>query len=124
MDETIRNQDDQWQRIAKFLPEKQAGTRGRPPKEARTILNGIIWLARSGAPWRDLPERYGSWKAVYTRFQKLLKSGIIQAIFEELTIDADMETLNIDSTSVRVHQHAAGAKKGANPPKSEDQEVD
>jgi transposase len=115
--------DEQWQRIAKFFPVKEPGTRGRPPKESRTVLNGIIWLARSGAPWRDLPERYGSWKTVYYRFRELLENGVLQAIFETLNIDADMETLNLDSTSVRVHQHAAGAKKGANLPKSDAHEV-
>ena len=116
--------DDQWQRIAKFFPEKQPGTRGRPPKDSRTILNGIIWLARSGAPLRDLPERYGPWETVYSRFRELLENGVLQAIFQELTIDADMENLAIDSTSIRVHQHAAGAKKGANPLKSDVQEAD
>jgi len=110
--------DSEWERIKSFFPEKPEGSPGRPPKDTRPILNGVIWLARSGAPWRDLPERYGPWQTVYTRFQEWLKSGIIEKIFAALSIDADMETLSLDSTSIRVHQHGTGAKKGANLPKS------
>ena len=68
--------DIEWDRIKDFFPEKQAGTPGRPQKDTRPILNGVIWLARSGAPWRDLPERYGPWQTVYTRFQEWLKSDV------------------------------------------------
>lgn len=106
--------DSEWERVKIYFPEKQPGTPGRPPKETRPILNGVIWLARSGAPWRDLPERYGPWETVYTRFQEWLKRGIIEQIFAALSIDADMETLSLDSTSIRVHQHGTGSKKRAN----------
>ena len=116
--------DIEWDRIKDFFPEKQAGTPGRPQKDTRPILNGVIWLARSGAPWRDLPERYGPWQTVYTRFQEWLKSGVVEQIFAALSIDADMETLSLDSTSVRVHQHGTGAKKGANQLKSDVPEED
>jgi len=71
-----------------------------------------------------MPERYGSWETAYTRFRELVESGVLVEIFKELNIDADMQDLGIDSTSVRVHQHAAGAKKGANRPKSDAQEED
>jgi len=111
--------DNEWERIEHYFPKKVAGSPGRPPNPHRPIVNGIIWIARSGAPWRDMPERYGSWETAYTRFRELVESGVLVQIFKELNIDADMQDLALDSTSVRVHQHAAGAKKGANQPKSD-----
>ena len=117
-------QDYEWERISKYFPEKIPGTPGRPPNPHRPIVNGIVWIARSGAPWRDMPERYGSWETAYTRFRELVDSGILAQIFQELNIDADMQDLALDSTSVKVHQHAAGAKKGANRSKSDDPEED
>ena len=110
--------DSEWERISNYFPEKIPGTPGRPPKEHRPIVNGIVWIARSGAPWRDLPERYGPWETVYTRFRELIESGVLVKIFCDLNIDADLQDISLDSTTVRVHQHAAGAKKGAKPPKS------
>jgi transposase len=109
--------DEEWGKIEKYFPEKQAGTPGRPPKPARPIVNAIVWLARSGAPWRDLPERFGPWETVYTRFRTMVDNGILLMIFQQLNVDADFQDLAIDSTGVRAHQHAAGAKKGANPMK-------
>jgi transposase len=109
--------DSEWIRIQGYFPEKEPGTRGRPPKPAREILNGILWMARSGAPWRDLPERFGPWETVYSRFRELVESGILSRIFKDLNVDADMQDLSLDSTSVKAHQHSAGAKKGANPQK-------
>ena len=116
--------DEEWERISENFPEKEPGSPGRPPKPARDMINGIVWIARSGAPWRDLPERYGPWETVYTRFRELIAHGILIKIFAELNIDGDMQDISLDSTRVRVHQHAAGAKKGANPPKSDVQEAD
>ena len=60
--------DEEWERLKEYFPERQAGTLGRPRKDSRKILNGIFWIARSGAAWRDLPERYGPWQTVYKRF--------------------------------------------------------
>lgn len=108
----------EWKRISEYFPEKTPGTPGRPPKEHRPIVNGIVWIARSGAPWRDIPERYGPWETIYTRFRELIENGILVKLFQDLNIDADMQDLALDSTSVRAHQHAAGAKKGANQPRS------
>jgi len=110
--------DNEWERIEHHFPGKKPGTPGRPPTPARTKLNGLVWIARSGAPWRDMPERYGSWETVYTFFRELLENGVLVSIFAELNIDADMQDIGLDSTTVRVHQHAAGAKKGAISPKS------
>jgi len=70
-------------------------------------------IARTGAPWRDLPERYGSWSTVYDFFQLLVNSGVLVQIFADLNIDVDLQDMSIDSTSVCVHQYGCGAKKGA-----------
>ncbi|MFL0198177.1 transposase [Clostridium sp. WILCCON 0269] len=78
----------------------------------RIILNAILWIGRSGAPWRDLPERFGSWKTVYSRFCKWRDNGTLLNIFQTLNEEADYENLSIDSTSIKAHQHSAGAKKG------------
>jgi transposase len=104
--------DAEWNQIKDFFPPKPEGVRGRPPKEARVVFNGIVWIARSGAPWRDLPERYGSWQTIYDRFCTLRDSGLLEEIFLALNEDADFENLSVDSTTVRAHQHSAGAKKG------------
>ena len=108
--------DIEWERIKKYFPDKEPGTPSRPPNPHRPIINGIVWIARSGAPWRDLPERYGPWETVYTRFRELINKGTLEKIFQDLNIDADMQDISLDSTSIRVHQHGAGAKKVANPP--------
>jgi transposase len=109
--------DEEWEQIESLLPVKVPGRPGRPAKPMREMLNGIIWITRSGAPWRDLPEHFGPWETVYTRFRQLVDNGSLALIFQQLNMDADMQDLAIDSTSVKVHQHAAGAKKGANLPK-------
>ena len=62
--------DQEWNRIKDLLPPEKSGKRGRPSKDNRMILNAMVWIARSGAPWRDLPKRYGPWETVYSRFRK------------------------------------------------------
>jgi transposase len=102
--------DEQWEQIEFFFP---AYTTGRPSKKSnRSMFNAILWVARSGAAWRDLPERYGSWKTAYSRFCKWKESGLLVTIFQALNDEADFENLSIDSTVIRAHQHSAGAKKG------------
>jgi len=85
---------------------------GRPRREARELLNGILWVARTGAAWRDVPERYGPWQTVYKRFKEWSESGLIEQIFHELTADADLQEIMIDSTSIKAHKASAGAQKG------------
>ena len=104
--------DEEWLRIEPLLPSENTGKQGRPRKDNRIIMNGIVWLARSGAPWRDLPERYGSWKTVYSRFRKWIDDGILDNIFRILSLEAELEELSIDASIIQVHQHSAGAKKG------------
>ena len=106
--------DEQWERIKGMLPPEQpkSGKRGRPSKsDNRSKLNGILWIAKSGAPWRELPERYGSWQTIYSCFRKWKNLGIFETIFHEMSADADMENVSIDSTSCKVHQSANGGKK-------------
>lgn len=111
--------DYQWNQIMHLFPVAKTG---QPPKDNRMVFHAILWVARSGSAWRDLPERYGSWKTVYSRFCKWRDNGTLQRIFEALSADADYENLSIDSTLVRVHQHSAGAKKGRQGMKLTDQE--
>lgn len=101
--------DEQWERIEPLFPSYRTG---RPAAiDNRTAFNGILWLMRSGAAWRDVPERYGHWKAIYSRFRRWSDSGLFLKMFEELSKDPDMENISLDSTSIRVHQKATGAKK-------------
>ena len=105
--------DEEWDQVKDLLPPEHTGKKGKPCKDNRNMLNAMIWLARSGAPWRDLPERYGPWKSVYTRFRKWLDDGVLDNIFRIFALEAELAELSIDSTIVRAHQHSAGAKKGA-----------
>lgn len=106
--------DYEWEQIKELLPKEKTGKPGRPAKDNRTMLNAMVWLARSGAAWRDLPERYGSWETVYSRFRKWTEDGTIYNIFHILSLDAELNELSMDATIVKVHQDSAGApKKGA-----------
>jgi transposase len=114
--------DAQWAKLAPLLPPQKPPT-GKPNKDHRTILNGILWKLRTGAPWRDLPERYGSWATVASRFRRWRLAGIWDRLFAAVQQQADAAgqvdwTRHfLDGTIVRAHQHAAGAKKGTRPPK-------
>ena len=111
--------DEEWNRIAPLLPPENSGKQGRPQKCSRTILNGIVWIARSGTPWRDLPERYGSWQTVYSRFRKWIEDGTLDNIFRVLSLEAELTELSIDASIVKAHQHSAGAKKVGHQTKSD-----
>ena len=105
--------DQQWTKIEPLLPGK-AGDVGRSAVNNRLFINAVLWVARSGAPWRDLPERFGPWNSVYRRFRRWAKAGVWQTVFDALQ-EPDLDWLMIDSTTVRVHQHAAGQKKAIPP---------
>src|SRR5512147_292478 len=102
--------DDQWECIKDLLPGRK-GTVGMTAKDNRLFVDAVIYRYRAGIPWRDLPERFGAWKAVHTRFSRWAKSGVWRRLFELLAADADNEYAMIDSTIVRAHQHSAGAQK-------------
>ena len=116
--------DQEWNRIKDLLPPEKSGKRGRPSKDNRMILNAMVWIARSGAPWRDLPERYGPWETVYSRFRKWINDGILDNIFRVLSLDAELDELFMDSSIVQAHQHSAGAKKGGLPMKLDEAVAD
>ena len=101
--------DQQWQQLAHLLPGK-IGDVGRSAADNRLFINAVLWIARSGAPWRDLPERFGPWNSAYRRFRRWAKANIWQTVFDQLQ-EPDLDWLMIDSTVVRVHQYAAGQKK-------------
>jgi transposase len=111
--------DEQFAKLAPLLPPERPAT-GRPNKDHRTVLNAILWRLKTGSPWRDLPERYGPWETVYSRFRRWQRSGVWARILAALQADADAGggldwALHfVDGTVVRAHQHAAGARtKGA-----------
>ena len=109
--------DEQWEKLYPLLPP-QKPNRGRPAHDHRLILNGILWILRTGAPWRDLPDHYGPWSTVASRFYRWQKAGIWQGLLETLQQQGDAdgqidwEKHTVDSTIIRAHQHAAGAKGG------------
>ena len=105
--------DDQWERIRDLLPGRE-DTVGVTAKDNRLFVDAVLYRYRAGIPWRDLPERFGDFRVVHTRFSRWAKSGVWVKVFEHLAGDADNEYVMIDSTIVRAHQHSAGArKKGA-----------
>lgn len=104
--------DQEWEQIASLLPPEKTNKPGRPPKDNRLMVNAMVWITRSGVPWRDLPERYGPWKTVYSRFRKWIGDGILDNIFRVLCLEAELGGLFLDASTVQAHQHSAGAKKG------------
>ena len=108
--------DEQWARLERLLPAP--ARTGRPPNDRRTALNGMLWVLKTGAPWRDLPERYGSWKSVYSRFRLWRLSGAWQRVLSALQREADRRgdldwSLHfVDGSVVRAQRSAAGAKRG------------
>ena len=102
--------DEQFKKIESMLPGRK-GHVGVTAKNNRIFIDGVLWIFKTGAPWRDLPERYGYWKNVHRRFSRWATVGIFEKIFKILSEDADMEFLLMDGTIVKAHQHSAGAKK-------------
>jgi transposase len=114
--------DDEWTKLEPLLPPQQPPI-GKPNRPHRTVLNGMFWRIRTGAPWPGalwaLPERYGTWQTVYARFRRWHHAGVWDRILAALQADADARgdldwSLHVlDGTVIRAHPHAAGAKKGA-----------
>ncbi len=108
--------DEQWELIKPILPQRIATT-GRPPRDTRVMLDGIMWTLRTGAPWRDLPERFGPWQTVYHYFSLWRKEGLFDQILEALQIRLDTQgridwdLWCIDGSSIRASRAAAGASK-------------
>jgi transposase len=102
--------DDQWERLKEYMPGGRKGKRG-PRTDNRRFLNALLWMARSGARWRDLPEEFGGYATVKRRYYRWIEMGVLDEILAALASEADLEWLMIDSTIVRAHQHAAGARR-------------
>ena len=103
--------DKAWAAIEPLLPTP--GTRSGRWRDHRQVINGILWKLRTGAPWRDLPERYGPWKTVYNRFANWAQKGHWATIFRELQIEVDQTGSIVDGSVVRAHQDASGGKGGS-----------
>ena len=109
--------DEQWALIEDMFPRNGQGP-GRPWNDHRTMVNAMFWVLSTGAPWRDLPERFGPWQSSYGRFNTYRKDGTLDRIIERLQMKLDekgkidWELFCVDGSSVRAHRAAAGAKKG------------
>ena len=106
--------DSQWGRVEPFVPGGRVGRRG-PRSDNRGFVNALIWMARSGGRWRDLPERYGNYQTVKRRYYRWVENGVLDRLFDALAQEADLDWVALDSTSVRAQAQAAGAprKRGA-----------
>jgi transposase len=109
--------DEQWERLRPLLPPTPT-SRGRPRRDDRMVVEGILWRLATGVPWRDLPARFGPWRTVYSRFRRWQQRDVWDGVLAALQHQADAAgALDwrlhfLDGTTVRAHQHAAGAKKG------------
>ena len=106
--------DEQWALIESLMPKPRPGGRWN---DHRTTLNGMMWVLKSGSPWRDMPERYGSWKSVYHRFQRWTTDGMFEKILDRLRYKLDKDGFIdwdvwcVDGSNIRAHPAAAGASK-------------
>lgn len=105
--------EERWNRIKELLPPERKPQGGRPAKDNRIMLNGIIYWLNTGIPWRDLPERFGPWQSVYGRFRSWTLAGVWEKVFIALIEQdiVDESTLMLDSTTIKVHQHGSGGQK-------------
>jgi len=110
MNERIILKDYQWERIKHLLPGKSTD-RGQTAANNRLFIEAVLYVARTGIPWRDLPRPFGAWNSNYKRFARWCEKGIWEIVFAELSLGGNFEDVSVDSTVVRAHQHAAGAQK-------------
>jgi len=103
--------DEQWARLEPLLPGKP-GDPGRSGADNRLFMEAILWIARTGSPWRDLHGDFGRWNSIFRRFRRWAKKGVFERVFNALSGDPDFEYAMIDGTIIRVHQHGAGARGG------------
>ena len=120
--------DAQWAKMEPFCLGKPSDP-GRTGSDGRLFLEAILWIARTGSPWRDLPPAFGKWNTVFKRFRDWVKADVFKRMFDAVSDDPDMEYAMVDATIVKVHRHGQGAKgglrarpyanpKAAGPPKS------
>jgi transposase len=114
MERLVRLTNAQWVRVQPLLPPASKKG-GRPRKPDRPVVEAMLWILRTGAPWRDLPSAYGPWESVYTRFSRWSAKGVYALLVEALSRERDGEGYLIDATIVRAHQDASGAAKEGGP---------
>ena len=103
--------DRMWMLLEPHLPGRR-GALGRNAKDNRLFINAVVWILRTGAPWRDLPLDYGDWKNTHRRFCRWRDKGVWEKLFDLFIQDPDFEWLMIDASYIKVHPHAAGAEGG------------
>ena len=103
--------DAQWRRLQRVLPRQRAGP--PPTRGDRLFVEAVLFRAKTGLPWRDLPERFGPWKSVYNRFSNWAKKGHWATIFRELQFEVDETGSIVDGSVIRAHQDASGGKGGS-----------
>jgi transposase len=102
--------DDQWERLREFVPGGRKGKRG-PRSDGRRFFDAVLWLARSGGRWRDLPERFGPYQTVKRRYYRWIAQGVFDRMFAAVAADPDLEWLAIDATVIRAQAQAAGGRR-------------
>ncbi len=103
--------DGQWAKMEPHCLSKVTDP-GRTGSDTRLFLEGVLWIARTGSPWRDLPPVFGKWNTVFARFRWWVKADVFKRLFDACSDDPDMEYAMVDATIVKVHRHGRGAKKG------------
>jgi len=103
--------DAQWAKMEPLCLGKP-GDPGRSGKDNRLFMEAVLWIVRTGSPWRDLPSSLGNWSSVYTRFRGWVKADVWKRLFEAVSEEPDMEYAMVDATIVKVHRHGQGAKGG------------
>ena len=101
--------DTQWRKMEPFCLGKPTDP-GRTGGDGRLFLEAVLWIARTGSTWRDLPPGFGKWNSVFTRYRNWSRAGVFELMFQAVSGDPDMEYAMIDATIVRVHRHGQGAK--------------
>ena len=105
-----RLSNEQWSRIEPFVPGGRKGRRG-PRTNNRRFVDALIWMARSGGRWRDLPDRYGNYQTAKRRYYRWIEMGVFDRLLAAVAADPDLEWLAIDATVIRAHAQAAGARR-------------
>lgn len=113
MNERIGLSDEEWSILGPLLPAER-GRWGRPSQDNRRYFEGMLWIARTGAQWRHLPDEYGKWNSVFRRYRRWVETGVFDAMLETLAdwVDRDRRADMVDSTIIRAHHCAVGIKRG------------
>ena len=103
--------DAQWEKMEPFCLGKPTDP-GRTGGDGRLFVEAVLWIARTGSPWRDLPTEFGRWNTVFKRFRDWVKADVFQRLFGACSDEPDLEFAMVDGTIVKVHRHGQGAKGG------------